>query len=96
MWLVLDSVALMDTARFTGPGRVGHAQFAGGASGYDPDMLLALLIYAYAVGVLPSRRIERLCRTDVAFRVVCGNDAPDHTVIARFRQSHPESVPGLL
>ena len=49
-------------------------------------MLLALLIYGYGCGERSSRRIERLCTTDVAFRVICAQDVPDHTVIARFRQ----------
>jgi transposase len=48
-------------------------------------MLLALLIYGYAVVERSSRRIERLCGTDVAFRLICAQDVPDHTVIARFR-----------
>ena len=58
-----------------------------GRQGFDPDMLLALLLYAYAVGERSSRRIERL-RDHVAFLVVCGQDAPDHTTIARFRARH--------
>ena len=53
-------------------------------------MLLTLLIYGYAHGVRSSRQIERLCETDVAFRVICGNEAPDHTVIARFRAGHED------
>jgi transposase len=57
-----------------------------GAAGYDPAMLAALLVWAYAHRVTSSRQIERLCRTDVAFRVICGGGAgPDHVTVARFR-----------
>jgi Transposase DDE domain/Transposase domain (DUF772) len=38
--------------------------------------------------VRSSRKIERLCRVDVAFRVICANNVPDHTTVARFRQAH--------
>jgi hypothetical protein len=48
-------------------------------------MLFALLVYAYCQGVRSSRQIERLCVTDVAFRVLCAQDGPDHATIARFR-----------
>lgn len=51
-------------------------------------MLLGLLVYAYAVGERSSRRIEKLCSDHVAFRIACGDDAPDHTTIARFRAVH--------
>ena len=51
-------------------------------------MLLALLLYGYCRGVRSSRQIERLCEVDVAFRVICAADVPDHSVIARFRQAH--------
>jgi transposase len=83
VWLVirvveehLDTSAAHRLRRAGGPG----------AAGYDPDMLVALLIWAYAHGVVSSRQIERLCRTDVAFRVVCGGGTgPDHVTVARFR-----------
>ena len=35
-----------------------------------------------------SRQIERLCETDVAFRVISAGRPPDHSTIARFRQEH--------
>ncbi|MGW3985198.1 transposase [Streptomyces mirabilis] len=63
-----------------------------GRRAYDPRMMLALLIYAYADGIRSSRQIERLCRTDVAMRVICALQVPDHTAIARFRQMHQGSV----
>ena len=48
-------------------------------------MMVALIVYAYAIGERSSRRIERRCREDVAFRVITANQVPDHATIARFR-----------
>ncbi|MFC7535704.1 transposase, partial [Actinoplanes sp. GCM10030250] len=59
-------------------------------------MLLTLLVYAMAHGVRSSRQIERLCHTDVAFRIICAGDTPDHTVLARFRRDHETALAGLL
>lgn len=84
VWFVLDVLDQLDTSRFHANRRLGGV----GRRGYDPDMLLALLIYAYAVGERSSRRIERLCVDHVAFRVLCGQDGPDHSTIARFRAEH--------
>ena len=75
------------TTRFHASRRTGGV----GRQGFDPDMLLGLLLYAYAVGERSSRRIERLCVDHVAFRVLCGSDAPDHTTIARFRAEHQDA-----
>jgi Transposase domain (DUF772) len=59
-------------------------------------MMVALLLYAYAVGERSSRRIERRCVEDVAFRVIAANQRPDHTTIARFRQRHEAALAGLF
>jgi transposase len=84
VWFVLEVVALVDTAVL----HERHRRDGVGRRAYDPDMLLALLIYAYCGGVRSSRQIERCCEVDVAFRVICANHVPDHTTIARFRQDH--------
>jgi transposase len=81
VWLVISAVAGLDTSRLHAGRRVGGA----GRAGYDPDMLLTLLIWAWAQGMRSSRVIERLCQRDVAFRIICGGDAPDHVTISRFR-----------
>ena len=62
---------------------------------YAPSMMVALWLYAYCVGEQSSRRIERRCVEDVAFRVVAANQRPDHCTIARFRQRHAEALSGL-
>ena len=64
VWFLIAAVERLDTTRFHGRAKLGGV----GRRGYDPDMLLTLLVYAMAHGVCSSRRIERLCRTDVAFR----------------------------
>jgi hypothetical protein len=55
-------------------------------------MMVALLLYAYAVGERSSRAIERRCREDVAFRVITTNRIPDHATIARFRARHEQAL----
>jgi hypothetical protein len=55
-------------------------------------MMVALLVYAYVIGVRSSRAIEPRCRGDVALRVIIGNQAPDHATIARFRVRHERAI----
>jgi transposase len=82
VFVVIEAVRHLDTRAFHAGRRTGGA----GAAGYDPDMLVTLLVWAYANGVTSSRRIEQLCGTDAAFMAVCGaGQAPDHVTIARFR-----------
>src|SRR6266705_4017077 len=86
VWFVIDAVAVLDVSRFA-VRQTPRGSLAGRAA-YDPRMLLALLVYGYAAGVRSSRRIERACTEDVAFRVICAQDVPDHASIARFRREH--------
>lgn len=59
-----------------------------GSTPYHPSILLALLFYGYATGTMSSRKIERACRYDLAFRFIAGGHAPDHDTIAAFRRRH--------
>ena len=88
VWLVIRAVGLMDTSAFHAGRRTGGA----GTAGYDPDMLVTVLVWAYAHKETSSREIEGLCRTDVAFRVICGGNLPDHSTVARFRKDFPGLV----
>jgi transposase len=64
-----------------------RAAYAGrGKAAYAPEMLLALLFYGYATGVMSSRRIEQACYDSVPFRYLSGNTSPDHVTISEFRR----------
>jgi transposase len=92
VWLVIEAVGLLDTSVLHARRKTGGA----GAAGYDPDMLVTLLVWAYANGITSSRRIERLCGQDVAFRVICAGNLPDHVTIARFRQQFADTAAALF
>jgi len=57
VWLILDVVEQLDLRVLTGRYALGGV----GRRAYDPQMMLALLIYGYATGVRSSRAIERAC-----------------------------------
>jgi len=91
-WFILDVVDQLDLGPFLKAYRAdGH-----GRAAYQPQMLLAVLLYAYCTGIRSSRQIERRCQEDIAFRVLAGNSTPDHVTIARFRVRHEQALAGLL
>src|SRR4051795_5226496 len=91
-WFVIDAVAAFDLCEFYAAYRTdGH-----GRPAHDPAMMVALLLYCYAIGERSSRRLERRCVEDVATRVICVNQAPDHTTIVRFRQRHERALAELF
>ncbi len=49
-------------------------------------MLTLLLLYAYCVGIVSSRKIESACYEDLAFRVLTGNQQHDHSRISELRR----------
>lgn len=91
-WLVIDVVGELDLAPI-------HARYRAdgwGAAAFDPAMMVALLLYAYASGDRSSRRIEARCRRDIAYRVITANQVPDHATIARFRADHETALGELF
>src|SRR4051794_24630520 len=72
-WFVLDAVGTLDLQAFYASYRAdGHGRVA-----HEPSMMVALLLYSYAVGERSSRKIERRCTEDVPTRVICANRSPD-------------------
>jgi transposase len=92
VWTVLGAVEQMDLDGFYGAYRANGQ----GRAAYDPAMMVALLLYSYAVGLRSSRQIERACRGDVAFKVITAMQVPDHSTIAEFRRRHEAGVGELF
>lgn len=107
-YFILDVVGSLDLRRILAhydfePIRDEKGQVVGqrtktsrGYPAYDPWMMTGLLLYGYVTGVASSRQIEKRCTEDVAFRVISGNQKPDHDTIATFRRVHLEALQGLF
>jgi transposase len=67
-----------------------------GQPAYHPAMMLKVLLYAYCVGVMSSRKIDKACWDDVAFRVLSADQHPDHVSVARFRKRHLKAIAKLF
>src|SRR6266705_5706919 len=91
-WFVLDAVEEMDLAAFYG----AYRQDGWGRAAFEPSMMVALLMYAYAQGERSSRGIERRCVEEFAYRVIAAQQAPDHATIARFRVRHEAALAHLF
>ena len=91
-WFVIDAVGEMDLDAFYAAYRAdGH-----GRAAYEPSVMVAVILYAFATSVRCSRAIERHCRQDVAYRVITGNLVFDHATIARFICRHERALAELF
>ena len=90
---VLDVVSELDLSAVE---QVYETKETRGRAGYHPVMMVSLLLYAYCVGKPSSRRIERATYEDVAFRVLAGDQHPDHDTVADFRKRHLAALSGLF
>lgn len=73
VWFVVDAVEQMDTSGFY----QGYREDGKGNTAYEPSMMVSLFLYAYCLGERSSRRIEKPCVHDVAFRVITANKLAD-------------------
>ena len=63
-----------------------------GRPGYPPQLLLKVWLYAYALGITSSRRLEQRLREDLGFRFLAGQLQPDHWTLNEFRTRHPRAL----
>jgi transposase len=55
---------------------------------YHPKVMTGILLYGYCNGITSSRKLEKHCQEDVAFRVLAANNQPDFRTISDFRKLH--------
>lgn len=92
VYFILDTVNALDLRAITASYNNGE----GGQPAYHPRMMVALLLYAYCLGVPSSRKIEQATYHSVAFRVLTGDQHPDHDTIATFRKRHLKALSALF
>lgn len=59
---------------------------------YHPSLMLKVWLYAYAIGLTSSRRVEQRVREDLAFRYLAGGARPDYWALNEFRRRHARGI----
>ncbi len=93
VYFLLDLVDELDLSAILIPAQNKDPR---GEKGFDPRMMTLLLLFAYCVGIVSSRKIERACYEDLAFRVLTGNQQPDHSRISEFRRRNLDALSDLF
>lgn len=63
-----------------------------GGAVYEPALMLKVWLYAYALGLTSSRRLEERIREDLAFRYLAGGATPDYWALNQFRKRHGRGI----
>ena len=92
VYFLIDTVATLDLT----PIFAHYERELRGQPPFHPRMMVTLLLYCYATGTRSSRKIMRRCRTDVACRIIVGEDVPDFRTISEFRRIHLARLEGLF
>jgi len=87
--LVRESLDLSDTITASYTSGLGQPPF-------DPRLMTALLLNAYANGIYASRRLIRACEERADFMMIAAGDPPDFRTISQFRKRHLEALAGLF
>lgn len=69
---------------------------ARGGAAYAPELLFGLLVHGYATGVFSSRKLERATYEAAPFRLLAGNQHPDHDTLATLRTTFLAEVQDLV
>ena len=67
-----------------------------GPPAYAPALMVKVWLYAYALGVTSSRRLEQRVREDLAFRYLAGGAQPDYWTLNEFRRHHRRAINDLF
>jgi len=88
--LINDLVDLLDP-------RVLEARYGNlGQPAYHPRLMLKVTLYGFTVGVFSSRKLQRACQEDLAFKYLAGMETPAFKTFIEFRQRHRDDMKAVF
>jgi transposase len=67
-----------------------------GRPGYEPRVIVKILVYGVLRGMRSARELERACQENLRFIFLAQNEKPDFRTINLFRREHAKALAGLL
>ncbi len=91
---VMAVVERLDVAAFAEP--IKAREGSAGRDATDPQLLVALWLYACIRGIGSARELARRCEESAAFRWLCGGVTVNHRLLSDFRTDHGEALDALF
>jgi transposase len=63
-----------------------------GQPAYHPRLMIKVILYGFTVGIFSSRKLERACQENLAFKYLAGMATPVFRTFIEFRQRHREDM----
>jgi transposase len=92
--LVWAFVEALDLSEFYD--RIKARDAIAGRPASDPEVVLAVWLYATLEGIGSARAIDRLCQQHAAYRWLCGGVPINHDLLTRFRRENAALLDRLL
>ena len=67
-----------------------------GQPAYHPRLMLKVILYGFTVGIFSSRKLQRACQENLAFKDLAGMETPVFRTFIEFRQRHLEDMKGVF
>lgn len=88
--VINDIVERLDLSRLEN--RYGHM----GQPAYHPRMMLKVTLYGFTVGIFSSRKLQRACQENLAFKFLAGMETPAFKTFIEFRRRHRSDMKGVF
>ena len=92
--MVMAVVGKLDLARFCAP--IQAREGRPGRDATDPQLLVALWLYACFRGIGSARELARRCQESAAFRWLCGGVSVNHRLLSEFRTGQGDALDELF
>lgn len=63
---------------------------------YHPRMMVKVILYGFTVGVFSSRKLQRACQENLAFKYLAGMQTPAFKTFIEFRLRHREDMKAVF
>lgn len=84
--VINDIVERLDLSRLEN--RYGHM----GQPAYHPRLMLKVTLYGFTVGIFSSRKLQRACQENLAFKYLAGMETPAFKTFIEFRRRHRDDM----
>lgn len=91
VWAYVDSLDLTPLYQ-----KIQAVEGGAGRDAVDPQILMALWMFATIEAISSARQIDRLCERDLAYKWICGDVGVNYHLISDFRTDHGEFLDELL